>query len=36
VADDCTSELARVMDRVLGFEHPTVKEAAQVEESVEA
>ena len=36
VSDDCTSELVRVMDRVLGFEHPTVKEAAQVEESVEA
>jgi 2,4-dichlorophenol 6-monooxygenase len=36
VADDCTAELARVMDRVLGFEQPPRKEAARVEEIVDA
>ncbi len=35
VADDCTAELARVMDRSLGFEQPPGKEDARVEETVE-
>jgi hypothetical protein len=36
VAEECASELAGAMDRILGFEQSPNKEASRTEEKVEA
>lgn len=36
VAEDCVTELARVMDHILGLDQPTREEGDRVEETVEA